>query len=753
MMKKPSAPKAPRKPVASTAAAGSRKLVSKTGDPRCTLAASRWQKAIKAGQRVPRDVALELARCRNMNRRKRFQESRSARAAHLVHLRTTGQRDKAVEMIRADRELRRDRQSAAVLLRGLRGGNEASRTAARSARGNLSGNETTRGREILQSLESTVPRSTLRRSRRRALGITQQPRQRRNEQAASEPRKTPPASRVAINRDSERQSAYDRQHFYLLQTDRKNVAAGLRALRNVNSEGRQLARDIVKRRRDATNNNATDSPALLAGRFLREREVDLANRLQEARTQKRRGITQRVENQRFITPDEAQNTRQGVAGIRRQQRLTDVFKRAAGINSLGAVNRESRLRARENVEFIRAATTTTSVGTRSRSSRSGRNEYTQFRDKKRVAREERIAEETTRARRTAAAQQPDAEIRERSRQANRERARQRRQERRAAETAAADAQRQTEAREARRQGNQARVEFLQTLGRMDPNYRSWSRNYSDESLQQARTQAGDFGNYVTGSSYNATQRASHVTKAEKLGVRLVGNTPDEKWGHLVAISGLPKELAQHAEVEMSGGRIHIRLSHAEGGGFSRTLFRNGNDEIELHNNYFVPPTALREAGMATDFYARSITAARAAGVDKITVDGGGDFSSYRTNADGKLELREGYMNGYHVWPEYGFNANLPLSIKLGIRALDPQLANVETFNDAIFHADRSVRKKARKYWQENGNMRGFTLTIHDLNDSSMKAWQETFKHRRGIEFTANKAQSNNSRNGNYDVFN
>jgi hypothetical protein len=225
-----------------------------------------------------------------------------------------------------------------------------------------------------------------------------------------------------------------------------------------------------------------------------------------------------------------------------------------------------------------------------------------------------------------------------------------------------------------------------------------------------------------------------------MGLSLHGRTPDEKFGHLVALSGLPAELGYTARIDVYGDQIVVK-SHL--GRLSRTISKT-NGVIKIHNNYFVPDGVLRTGGYAQDFYARQVLAARAAGVSFIDVDGGG-------RGQGDVDTSGQFMTGYHVWPEYGFDYKLQAGDPITrIWNAHPDLMGATHISQVLFHPNPEAARAGRDVWRMHGtSLNTYVLNITDLNSTSYTNFKANYKKRRGVDLHTTNAKTNASKRTDY----
>ena len=276
-------------------------------------------------------------------------------------------------------------------------------------------------------------------------------------------------------------------------------------------------------------------------------------------------------------------------------------------------------------------------------------------------------------------------------------------------------------------------------------------SYTPAQLREARSQAGDVGDYVTRSMHTPPERRKAVSKAAELGLNLKGRNSDEKFNNLVAILGVPPKAAGNIKVRVSADTINLENVHSNGGGLSRTIKVDRADGRPMvYNELYQPNATARAEGMATDHYNRQILAARAAGISRIKVSGAG-FGNGNPDTSGRE------WTGYHAWVEFGFDGPVGSHGRNVFRNAHPALANVtesSTFNETIHHPDPAVAAAARTAWRAHGvGTREVTLDISDPDSSSMKVYKNHWKKRRNQDWRQSNAMTNASRNGNYDIYN
>lgn len=273
--------------------------------------------------------------------------------------------------------------------------------------------------------------------------------------------------------------------------------------------------------------------------------------------------------------------------------------------------------------------------------------------------------------------------------------------------------------------------------------------FTASQLREARQQAGEIGNYAATSRHTAVERANFVGHAEATGVKLVGSTSDEKFNHLIALSGVHPAYGDRVHLSSMTGNVTINIP----GGY-RTLKTEtnaaGKSVPMIYNAYYVPNGKSAANGQAIDQYSRSIVAARAAGVSHISVTGGGNGNGRNGPGGG-----EGAMTGYHAWPSYGFDGPIPSRSAGYVRGAHPDLRNVTNFSEAFFHSNLDARREARAAWSIHGGASPrVTLDLTDTNSVSYKNFSAHYAHtqrRSGRTLAQHSLRSVITRNGGYET--
>jgi hypothetical protein len=270
--------------------------------------------------------------------------------------------------------------------------------------------------------------------------------------------------------------------------------------------------------------------------------------------------------------------------------------------------------------------------------------------------------------------------------------------------------------------------------------------YTAAQLSEARTHAGPIGNYAATSRHTPLERATFARDAEAMGFKLVGSTSDEKFNHLVALSGVHPANGDRVSLSHSGGIIEISVP----GGTReiKTFTRADGKKVPMiYNQYYNPDGRSAANGQAIDMYSRSALAARAAGVSHISVSGGG-------RGNGSTGTQSG-MTGYTAWPTYGFDGTMQGAAAARVRGAHPDLENATRFSEAFFHPNPTARAEARAAWtiHHNGQMPFVTLDLHDTNSASYKNFSSQFAHtqrRQGRTLATHNLSTIITRNGGYE---
>lgn len=118
----------------------------------------------------------------------------------------------------------------------------------------------------------------------------------------------------------------------------------------------------------------------------------------------------------------------------------------------------------------------------------------------------------------------------------------------------------------------------------------------------------------------------------------------------------------------------------------RTISKNADGELEIHNDLFFMHKDSQGGGYGTQVFADEVRAAANMGVSKIVTVGG----------------RGRWMNGYSTWPKLGYDAKLPIGMRLSreLKAAKPQ-----TIQDLLALPGGS------EYWKKHGQQMEMTFDL------------------------------------------
>lgn len=123
---------------------------------------------------------------------------------------------------------------------------------------------------------------------------------------------------------------------------------------------------------------------------------------------------------------------------------------------------------------------------------------------------------------------------------------------------------------------------------------------------------------------------------------------------------------------------------------------------------------------------------------------------------GNVDTSSQSTTGYHMWVEYGFDGQFGLHGRDVFRRAHPALANVtenSTFNETIHHPDPVVARAARDAWRREGTgTYRVTLDISDTNSPSMQAYKNLYRNRRNQDWSQSNVSTNASRDGHYGIY-
>lgn len=156
--------------------------------------------------------------------------------------------------------------------------------------------------------------------------------------------------------------------------------------------------------------------------------------------------------------------------------------------------------------------------------------------------------------------------------------------------------------------------------------------------------------------------------------------------------GAPKGL--ELNVFRNGDRDEISFvgqSH-QVSNISRSLYRNGQGELVMHNNMFFLKPLHQGSGLGTDVFSDEVRACVEAGVAEIQTTAGKD----RT------------MNGYYTWPRLGYDA--PIA-KWDRPRLPDSLAHCWTVQDLY------ETEEGRAWWKKHGDTTNMTFDLRPGSNS------------------------------------
>lgn len=188
---------------------------------------------------------------------------------------------------------------------------------------------------------------------------------------------------------------------------------------------------------------------------------------------------------------------------------------------------------------------------------------------------------------------------------------------------------------------------------------------------------------------------SHAFSDGKTNMKaLLGNKAD-KFGGTIADFGKLIGAVDGSTIDVEGlvgGRVRIKATHdALGITQTRTIFRNGSGELEIHNDYFRADGA--PAGTGVNVFARQVAAARKLGINKISVDATGSPTSDT-------------YNGYYTWPRFGYDRPLYHS---DLEHAPSSLQGAHTMQELF------AKPGGAQWWKDHGS--GSSLTFNLAADS------------------------------------
>jgi GNAT superfamily N-acetyltransferase len=179
---------------------------------------------------------------------------------------------------------------------------------------------------------------------------------------------------------------------------------------------------------------------------------------------------------------------------------------------------------------------------------------------------------------------------------------------------------------------------------------------------------------------------------------------------MASLCGAPDD----AEVELKGvdyftsgsGSDGVRMIwHNNEAGAERTVFRDKNGDIVMHNNSFNVNEGSQGKGIGAKVFDQQIQHARRLGVKRIETD------AVRSDQSGWI--------GYKVWPMFGYDGNIPENV------------TEKTPNGETRISELMASKEGRDWWSTNGK----TIELQfDMSPGSysMKTW-EAYKARKQVK--------------------
>lgn len=164
---------------------------------------------------------------------------------------------------------------------------------------------------------------------------------------------------------------------------------------------------------------------------------------------------------------------------------------------------------------------------------------------------------------------------------------------------------------------------------------------------------------------------------------------------LASMTGAPHD-ARVTVTPTYGGRLQLEVTHPDINSMRRTIRRNEDGSVSIHNDIFRISAGMREGGKGALMFARQVENAHRMGVKNI---------------DTSAAQGAGW-NGYYTWARFGYNARLSASTKAQLtRARDLPDAARESRD---LHQLMST-KQGRDWWRENGE---WTEMDFDLKPNS-----------------------------------
>ena len=132
------------------------------------------------------------------------------------------------------------------------------------------------------------------------------------------------------------------------------------------------------------------------------------------------------------------------------------------------------------------------------------------------------------------------------------------------------------------------------------------------------------------------------------------------------------------------GAWSSRVTHPNIEAASRSLYRNGEGHLEIHNNIFT--TKVTRTGFGSEMVGRQMEQASKLGVRFISTDAARSAGP------------RGYI-GYHVWPKMGYDGPIPANVLPALRRsnLPGNLRNATNVGE--LHGS----KAGTEWWEKHGD--------------------------------------------------
>lgn len=178
--------------------------------------------------------------------------------------------------------------------------------------------------------------------------------------------------------------------------------------------------------------------------------------------------------------------------------------------------------------------------------------------------------------------------------------------------------------------------------------------------------------------------------------------PDQE---LASLTGAPTGSAVSVR-QGYGGSVELRVDHPDIQSAVRTISRNGDGDLVMHNDIF--KTKVSGTGFGSEMVGRQMEQAAKLGIKKV-----------ETNA-ARWDAEDGYV-GYKVWPKFGYDGNIPFGPRNALRSSNLPAAQ----KNATRVSELYKTKEGQAWWEKHGDSTDMTfdLTPGSYSRRTMAAYQ------------------------------